>query len=158
KPPVVVPVEHLANGGGGPALAAGAGRRFVIGIELLGDPGEAPAVGAELEEPAGEGGLRGGGPAPGGVADGTAGRAGSGDLDGVVPIALPARDVPGLELAAHGVVGALLGTLPLELARIGGHGQEDLVGGGVERALPVLLVEEDAHPGIEDLLQGVAGL
>src|SRR5215470_5718920 len=158
KPPVVVPVEHLANGGGGPALAAGAGRRFVIGIELLGDPGEAPAVGAEREEPADDGGLRGVDPARDVLAYGTAVGTGSGDLDVVVPIALPARDVPRLELAAHGVVGALLGTLPLELARIGGHGQEDLVGGGVERALPVFLVEEDAHPGIEDLLQGVAGL
>src|SRR5262249_20137904 len=107
KPPVVVPVEHLANGGGGPALSARAGvGGVVIGMELLGDAGEAPAVGAELEEPADDGGLRGVDPARDVLAYGTAVGAGSGDLDVVVPIALPARDVPRLELAPHGVVGA----------------------------------------------------
>src|SRR5262249_35161168 len=55
---VVLPVEDLADGGGGPALPAGAGRYHVLLIQTLGHPGQAPACGAEFEETVDDGSLR----------------------------------------------------------------------------------------------------
>ena len=157
-PPVVFAEEHLPDGRVGPAGAAWARRSDVLGIQGLGHAGEAPARRTALEELTHHGGLLRIDLPRDVLPLGTAVGPGSGHLDVVVTVDAPAGDVPGARLAEEGIMGALLRALPLELARVAGDGEQDLIGGRVEGALAVLEVVEDADAGIEDLLEGVAGL
>ena len=83
---------------------------------------------------------------------------GAEDLDVVVAEHAPAGDVAGLRLPLHRVVGALPRLLALELVGERRQRQHDLVGGGVERPLAVLEVEEHAHAGLHELLERVRRL
>jgi hypothetical protein len=53
----------------------------------------------------------------------------------------PAGNVPGARFPLHRVVGALTRLLALELVGKRRQRQHDLVGGGVERALPILEIK-----------------
>jgi hypothetical protein len=69
-----------------------------------------------------------------------------------------ARDVARLRFPAQGVVGALSGLLAFELVGERGQREHDLVGGGIERPLPILEVEEHPHAAGDQLLQRVGCL
>ena len=65
----------------------------------------------------------------------------------------PARDVAGLRLAEHGIVGPLPRLVPLDLVSECRHRHEELFSRGVQGALAILQVGEDPHPGGDELLQ-----
>jgi len=82
-----------------------------------------------LEEPAHDGGLLRIDLARDVLPRGAAVGPGGGDLDIVVAVDAPAGDVAGARFAEQGIMGALLGALPLDLAGVAGDGEEELVGG-----------------------------
>jgi len=80
------------------------------------------------------------------------------DLDVVVAVRAPAHHVAGPRLAQHRVGRPLPRPLALHLVGEGGHGHQELLGGGVDRALAVLEVQEHADTGLGELLQRVGDL
>jgi hypothetical protein len=80
---------------------------------------------------------------------------GAGDLDVVVAVDAAAGDVQRPGLTRHRVVGPLARARALELVGEGGHVHQELVGGGVDRALAVLEVQEHAHAGLRERLERV---
>lgn len=114
----------------------------------------ADAGGTQLEDPADHGGFLGRDLAldvlaPSVTAD-----------DLAVPIAEhdAASDLAGARLPRQSVVGALSRLLPFQLVGKGRHAHEQLVGGGVERALAVFEVEPHPDAGLGELLERVGDL
>jgi hypothetical protein len=77
------------------------------------------------------------------------------DRDVLVPEHHAPGDVAGQSLAAHGIVGPLSRLVAFDLVREAADGQEDLVGRGIEGALAVLQVVDDADAARDDLFQQI---
>src|SRR5215468_9722688 len=76
----------------------------------------------------------------------------------VVAIDLAAGDVAASRQTQERVVCPLLCSLALHLGGESGEREHDLLGGRVERALPVVEVVEEPNAGVQDLLDDVGGL
>ena len=147
------PQQDLADGGRRPAARVPR-RSHAVLVQRLGDPREALALGAQHEDPADDGGL---------LLVYTTNHVqppaiGVDDVDVVVAVHAAAGDVQGSGLPLEGVVGPLARALALELVGVGRHAQQQLVCGGVDRALAVLKVQKDAHAGLDEQLERVGDL
>src|SRR5262249_12307002 len=151
-------VEHLADGAWSPAVLAAAGRGDPFGIELLGDACDAPAFGGPLEDATDHGRLCwiDHSSSGGAVCPATRSRRAASGV--ALAVALAARDIAASRQTQERIVSPLLCPLALHLGGESGERQHDLLGGRVERALPVVEVVKDPNPGVQDLLDDVGGL
>jgi hypothetical protein len=65
--------------------------------------------------------------------------------------------MPGLGLAHHGVIRALLRLFPFDLRWKAGERAHDLVHRGVELALLIAQIEPHLHARVRELLEGIGG-
>lgn len=142
----------IAQACGRSALRPRRGR--ALGVQCLGDRREAVPIGAHLEDALDHVGLVVVNP----TLDVRPAAIRTEYLDVRVAEDGPAGDVAGTGLPEHRVVRPLSSLLALQLVSECGQRQHDLVGGAVERALPVFEVEEDANSGLRELFERVRGL